>query len=187
MGSRIRLASIMFRRPSRLVFTYDFAGQPYSAGGIRWGCLNLTQTFGTRRPYQRGVCESQRRRPVKYSVAGRSTDDHIAAMHANGQIEYGLRDTLNKHRPPLSIKAGCSRGGFLRTLRRNNFSRHCIPISVHWQNALWRRRLLLPRKVLQFNHRAVRQRGSIWLLSGLQLLSIRIERPRQFRRSKWFN
>jgi RHS repeat-associated protein len=74
-------------------FTYDFAGnliQQKDAGPTS----NLTQTFLL--DSLTNVAFVNRSDGDSYSVlAGRSIDDHVAAVHTSGQIEYGLTDALN--------------------------------------------------------------------------------------------
>ena len=91
--SRNRLVSIAASSGQTTRFTYDFTGnliQQIDAGSS----LNLTQTFVL--DDITNLAYVSRSDGDQYSVlAGRSIDDHIAAKHASGQIEYGLADAVD--------------------------------------------------------------------------------------------
>jgi len=85
--SRNRLASITTSGGQTTRFIYDFAGnliQQMDTGSS----LNLTQTFVL--DNLTNVAFVSRSDGDQYSlVTGQSIDDHVAAVHASGQLEYG--------------------------------------------------------------------------------------------------
>jgi RHS repeat-associated protein len=91
--SRNRLASITISGGLTTGFTYDFAGkliQQRDAGPN----LNLTKTFVL--DDLTDLAFVSRSDGDQFSIlAGRLIDDHIAVVHASGQVEYGLGDALN--------------------------------------------------------------------------------------------
>jgi RHS repeat-associated protein len=91
---RNRLASVSTSTGQTTRFTYDFAGnliQQVDAGAS----LNLAQTLVL--DNLTNVAYVNRSDGDQYSVlAGQSVDQHLAVVHANGQIEYGLADAINR-------------------------------------------------------------------------------------------
>jgi RHS repeat-associated protein len=91
--SRNRLASITTSGGQSTRFTYDFAGNLIQQADTG-SSLNLTQTFVL--DDITDLAYVSRSDGDQYSIlAGRLIDDHIAAIHASGQIEYGLADVIN--------------------------------------------------------------------------------------------
>ena len=108
--SRNRLSSVIASGGQTTHFTYDFAGkliQQVDTGSS----LNLTQTFVL--DDFTNVTYVGRSDGDQYSVlSGPSIDDHIAATHASGQIEYGAWKTLSTALLPLLTKQARSRAVF---------------------------------------------------------------------------
>jgi RHS repeat-associated protein len=91
--SRDRLASISAPGGQKTTFLYDFLGnliQQADAGPT----LNLTQNFVLDDLTNAAVISRSNGDSVMV-LAGRSVDQDLAVIHANGQVEYGLSDAIN--------------------------------------------------------------------------------------------
>jgi len=108
--SRNRLAAISLSSGQLTKFTYDFSGnliQQADTGPT----LNLTQTFVL--DSLTNVAYVNRSDGDQYLVlSGQSIDQHDAAMHASGQIEYGLTDAVNSTIATVD-QTGAVKGRFL--------------------------------------------------------------------------
>jgi len=108
--SRNRLVSVITPNGQTIKFTYDFAGnliQQMDTGPA----ANVTQTFVL--DDLTNVAYVTRSDGDQYSVvAGQSIDDHMAVVHTNGQIEYGLTDALNST-VATTDQNGAAKGRFM--------------------------------------------------------------------------
>ena len=90
--TRNRLRSISASNGQQTVFTYDFTTN-LMAQVDSGPALNLIQTFVLDRT---NVAYIGRSVGDNLSVlAGRRIDQHLAVVHASGQVEYGLADAMN--------------------------------------------------------------------------------------------
>jgi RHS repeat-associated protein len=90
--TRNRLQSISASSGQQTVFTYDFATN-LLAQTDSGPALNLKQSFVLDRT---NVAYIGRSNGDNLSVlAGRIVDQHLAVVHASGQVEYGLADGIN--------------------------------------------------------------------------------------------